>query len=133
MKKLIVTIAIVLGMGLTMFAQERFTGADGVAERNGLFNRSAGLFTDNGELYYYDYDEDEYIAYNNQLQLQLFEEDGFFGIGSGFFNRGTMRGNPILPGFGNSDDQGAAPLGSGIAVLTALGAAYLVGKRRKEE
>jgi hypothetical protein len=25
------------------------------------------------------------------------------------------------------------PLGTGIAVLTALGAAYLVGKRRKED
>ena len=40
----------------------------------------------------------------------------------------------ILPGsHGGSDDVDATPLGTGIAVLTALGAAYLVGKRRREE
>ena len=40
----------------------------------------------------------------------------------------------ILPGsHGGSDDVDATPLGTGIAVLTALGTAYLVGKRRREE
>ena len=38
---------------------------------------------------------------------------------------------PLLPEHGQPDNQDA-PLGSGIAVLTALGAAYLVGKKRKE-
>jgi LPXTG-motif cell wall-anchored protein len=32
-----------------------------------------------------------------------------------------------------SDDNEPAPLGSGIAVLVGLGAAYLVGKKRREE
>ena len=39
---------------------------------------------------------------------------------------------PLLPPHG-SDDNEPAPLGSGIAVLAGLGAAYLVGKKRKEE
>ena len=51
----------------------------------------------------------------------------------------TMRGDrlttPSIPqGFGNTDDQNAdTPLGSGIAVLVGLGAAYMVAKKRKEE
>ena len=44
-------------------------------------------------------------------------------------------GSPLTPGLpihgGNSDAD--APLGSGIAMLTVLGAAYLVGKKRREE
>ena len=39
---------------------------------------------------------------------------------------------PMLPPHG-SDDNEPAPLGSGIAVLMGLGAAYLVGKKRREE
>ena len=39
---------------------------------------------------------------------------------------------PLLPPHG-SDDNEPAPLGSGIAVLVGLGAAYLVGKKRREE
>ena len=34
---------------------------------------------------------------------------------------------------GLSDDQNATPIGSGIVILAALGGAYLVAKRRKEE
>ena len=43
---------------------------------------------------------------------------------------------PVFPqGWGNEDDANAnnTPLGTGIAVLTAFGAAYLMGKRRREE
>ena len=82
MKKLALTIAIVLGLSMTTFA-------DG----GGLFQRGT---------------EPEY---------------------NGIYNRGGM---PGLPGHelpGNQD----APLGTGIAVLTALGAAYLVGKKRNEK
>ena len=39
---------------------------------------------------------------------------------------------PLLPSHG-SEDNVDAPLGSGIAVLMGLGAAYLVGKKRREE
>ncbi len=39
---------------------------------------------------------------------------------------------PLLPQHGQNTNQ-PAPLGSGIAVLMGLGAAYLVGKKRREE
>ncbi len=80
MKKLALTIAIVLGIGLTSFA-----------DPNG---------------------------------------GGMFGRGSESNSRESELFTPILPQHGQNTNQ-AAPLGTGIAVLTALGAAYLVGKRRK--
>lgn len=66
-----------------------------------------------------------------------------FAQGGGLFQRGDMQDNsrsmtmrdgvgPGLPGHGLDDNQDA-PLGSGIALLTALGSAYLIGKRRKED
>ena len=86
MKKLIMTLGIVLGLGLTTFAGPN----DG-----GLFQRGA---TDK----------------NDANRVGVF---------------------PSLPGQhgleGNQD--GNSPLGTGIAVLTALGAAYLIGKRRNED
>ena len=64
----------------------------------------------------------------------------------GMFQRGAMPdemnyeygnnnrdGGLILPGSHGQTGDAGAPLGSGIAVLMGLGAAYLVGKRRKEE
>ena len=39
---------------------------------------------------------------------------------------------PALPTHGQSTNQNA-PIGTGIALLTAFGAAYLVGKKRREE
>ena len=39
---------------------------------------------------------------------------------------------PLLPPHG-SEDNNPAPLGSGIAMLVGLGAAYLVGKKRRKE
>ena len=86
MKKTIMTIAIVLGLSMTTFA-------DG----GGLFQRG-----------------------------ETPEQKGYYGT------RGDLLGTPGLPGHGESDDQNA-PLGTGIAVLTALGAAYLIGKKRREE
>ena len=83
MKKLAMTIAIVLGLSMTTFA-------DG----GGLFQRGSEP-----------------------------ESNGYYGT------RGI---GPNLPGHGESTDQ-PAPVGTGIAVLTALGAAYLVGKKRNEE
>ena len=48
--------------------------------------------------------------------------------------KGDTKGGlgPNLPGHGGSSNADA-PLGSGIAMLTVLGAAYLVGKKRREE
>jgi hypothetical protein len=39
---------------------------------------------------------------------------------------------PLLPPHGSTENE-PAPLGSGIAVLMGLGAAYLVGKKRNEK
>ena len=49
-------------------------------------------------------------------------------------NKGDSKpgGFPGVPGHGESDD-GDAPLGSGIAMLLGLGAAYAVAKKRREE
>ena len=88
MKKLVLTIAIVLGLGMTTFANP-----DG----GGLFQRGEATPESNAT-----------------------------------FSNGND--NPLLPNHGKTSNQDAnAPLGSGIAVLVGLGAAYLVGKRHKEE
>ena len=86
MKKLALTLAIVLGLGVASFAQ------------GGLFQRG---------------DTDEYSLYRD---------------GEG----GTIMG-PGLPGHGETGDQDATPLGSGVVALLSLGAAYLVGKKRNEK
>ena len=49
-----------------------------------------------------------------------------------YSNSGTGALTPMLPEHGQQTNQNA-PLGTGIAVLAALGGAYLVGKRRKQE
>ena len=42
---------------------------------------------------------------------------------------------PVVPVQGSDNDQtfGLVPLGSGMMLLAALGGAYLLGKRRKED
>ena len=90
MKKLIMTTAIILGLGLTTFADPNQGG--------GLFQRGAT------------------------------SEDVYFGS-----NRDAT--TPMLPNHGLETNQDAedSPLGSGIAVLLGLGAAYAVGKNRKKD
>ena len=55
----------------------------------------------------------------------------YFGAKTEGDNAGGMA-MPMLPNHGESGNQ-PAPVGSGIALLAALGGAYLVGKRRREE
>ena len=93
MKKLLLTIAILLGMGMGTYAQDYM-----------------------GEIEY--------------------EERGLFGLGKHVgADRNTDESLLGLPyEHGLNDDQDAnGPLGSGIAVLAGLGAAYFVGKKRREE
>ncbi len=89
MKKLALTIAIVLGLGLTTFADPN---------GNGLFKRGNG--------------PDEYSELGMNRDL-----------------------TPMLPAHGESTNQDGneGPIGTGIAVLAALGGAYLVAKKRREE
>ena len=67
-----------------------------------------------------------------------------FADGGGLFQRGTSdkeagfvnrEGGLVMPGMPNHGETGDqdAPLGSGVAIMLGLGAAYLVGKRRNEE
>ena len=80
------------------------------------------------------------------ITMTTFADGGLFNRGNNakygqasgytYFNaKDTGSGDvamPILPPHG-SDDNESAPLGSGIAVLVGLGAAYLVGKKRNEK
>ena len=84
MKKTIMTIAIVLGLGMTAFA-----GPNG----GGLFNRG-----------------DDAVTEGNRTNTE-----------------------PLLPFHNLSTHQDATPVGSGIILLSVLGGAYLVGKKRREE
>ena len=69
------------------------------------------------------------------------EGGGLFGQGQSVDNSSSspttimsgsrIGGTPAMPGHGHDTNQ-PAPLGSGIVVLVSLGAAYVVGKRRKE-
>ena len=68
-----------------------------------------------------------------------------FADGGGLFQRGSEQSNssiygnreggvmaPALPNHGLEENQNA-PLGTGIAILLGLSAAYLVDKHRKQE
>ena len=66
---------------------------------------------------------------------------GAYAQEGGLLNRGisfnkqeqaNRDGMMNLPNHGETTDQDS-PLGSGVAVLLGLGAAYLVGKKRNEE
>ena len=47
-------------------------------------------------------------------------------------NAGSGEATPMLPNHNASGNQ-PAPVGSGLVILAGLGAAYLVGKKRREE
>ena len=85
------TIAIVLGLSMTSFAQ------------GGLFHRGAN-------------------ADGTPAEVSL----------TGDGTKGSGDNTPMLP-IHNQNDNEPAPLGSGIVLLTALGAGYMVAKRRREE
>ena len=141
MKKLALTIAIVLGLGITTFAQAEYYGQEEIANDGGLFGYGVSIFDKKGNLalfadisqYERAVEEDTYgNEYGYEYGYQ--GEGGLFGFGAtGLFYRPRGTGFFVnLPDFGATEDQDA-PLGSGIAVLMGLGAAYLVAKKRKED
>ena len=95
MKKLTLTIAIILGMTMTTFA-------DG-----GMFQR----------------------GYNAKNGFSGYTYFGATEFGDRTTDPLIM---PSLPAHGENTNQ-PAPVGSGIAVLMGLGAAYMVAKKRREE
>ena len=90
MKKLALTIAVVLGLGLATYANN-----DGGLFQRGASEPASGMYND--------------------------REEG------GIFDNFHFPANPTEAG--NQE----APLGSGVAVLLGLGAAYMVAKKRREE
>ena len=89
MKKQILTIAIILGLGMTAFAQKDSHNGGGMFQKGPEGN--------------------EYSS-----------------------NREGEGGLINLPQSHGGNNDSTAPVGSGIAVLVSLGAAYMVGKKRKE-
>ena len=92
MKKLALTIAIVLGMSIGAFAQGGLLGYGFVGEQNGWNN--------------------SWSTYN--------------------WNRGALNMPSLPTTFGETNDQPAAPLGSGALLLIGFGAAYAMKKRSKK-
>ena len=71
------------------------------------------------------------------IGLSASAQDGFFrgGDNDGADRAAGISGTtPLLPGQGvgaTNNDQSGLPLGSGLLVLTALGAGYALTKKRK--
>ena len=136
MKKLALTIAIVLGMGMISFAQGRMSNNEGATtEGTGLFGLGVSFFNRDGDVTlftdYSEYEEEE--DWENGTDWWYSQGgNGLFGLGAGLFNNRDGLVFPGLPGFTSTDDE-AAPLGRGIVLLAGLGAAYLVAKKRKED
>ena len=134
MKNAIITIAIVLGMAVGAFAQEESTGRTGLLGfGESFYDRDRGVFSvmEKSDIEYTDGQD----RANDYTQGSYQGEGGLFGKGDGSFWRGTGLSSPYAPGIygsGNSQDANS-PLGSGVALLAGLGAAYLAAKRRKEE
>ena len=63
------------------------------------------------------------------------QSDGFFRGSDSYDGRESSQAMPMLPsgnvGSINGDQPATTPLGSGLLIMTALGGAYLL-KRRKE-
>ena len=58
---------------------------------------------------------------------------GLFGYGDKIYDRETGDRTPMLPNHGETENQdGDAPLGSGIVALIGFGAAYAFAKKREE-
>ena len=79
------------------------------------------------------------------LSMTTFAQGGLFHRGASAesetaeysLSKGGFRTDtpiPMLPSHnGSNESQPATPVGSGIAVLMGLGAAYMVAKKRREE
>ena len=113
--------AIVLSMALTagMLSSANATAQE--ADRPGglfgggsFFDEFVGLFDENG-------DRGEVNGTGFDISTELF--GGENGGGEGGFNIGTEQ-------FGSDDD---APLGSGLFIMAAAGAAYAFSKKRKKQ
>ena len=74
------------------------------------------------------------MAFAQEISPETYEEAGLFGKGFRLFENNEDESLLGLPeGHGLNDDFDAdAPLGSGIALLTAFGAAYLLSNKKND-
>lgn len=132
MKELIVTVAIVLGMGMSTFAQGEYYGSVNPTEDNGFFNLGMSFFNNDDDMTLFpeisEFDEED-MAYSNYSQNNW--ENGLFGKGV-IYDRTTGNSLLALPGSHGSNDDSDAPLGSGIVLLAGMGAAYLLSNKKKD-
>ena len=73
-------------------------------------------------------------AQEGLFDSEVFVEQGLFGRGD-IYEEELRDGGlpPVIPGHNESGNQdGDGPIGSGIAVLLGLGAAYAFAKKREE-
>jgi len=139
MKKLFLTVAFLLGMTLGAFADWNSQESGWMlfnlfnSNENEQENANVGLF-ENTEI--------NEMMWNNVIEAPTsminYDGGGLFGrgksmstsVGSGF--RGDNFSLLLPNSHGAQGDSEGAPLGSGVVVLLGMGAAYLVGKRKKE-
>ena len=107
MKKILLTIAIVLTMGLVAGAQQspntNNNNNNNSNNSNNINNKNTNA---NRDTFFNDWED----------------------IDNGMDRDGM---EPLLPGSHGLEDDVEAPLGSGLLVLTALGGAYLLRRREK--
>ena len=72
-----------------------------------------------------------FAAYNGGGLFQRGVSDEEY-YGMGYTSQLRDNDGPMLPNHGSSENADA-PLGTGIVLLSVLGGAYLVGKKRREE
>ena len=72
-----------------------------------------------------------FAAYNGGGLFQRGVSDEEY-YGMGYTSQYRDNDGPMLPNHGSSENEDA-PLGTGIVLLSVLGGAYLVGKKRREE
>ena len=138
MKKLTLTLALVLGMTLGALAQK--SSSTTLSQNPYEVDDSESFFEYLQQMFIMEEDlEDPYAAEYEGLS----NDGGMFG-GGGLFQRGagndyTMfggnrNGNLLgLPSVHGAEGDADVPLGGGIALLIGLGGAYLVAKKRKGE
>ena len=160
MKKLVLTMAIALGMAFTANAQRADIDYnysndydDGVSYYNyGDLHR----IDDYGDRHYVgshfnNDDENEDIftrlglkggsTTSRGTEYYGYESEGYYG--GGLLGRGPKGGDlfggprstllPLLPTHGTNEDADAVPLGSGALLLIGMGAAYAVAKKKGKE
>ena len=137
MKKLLLTIIILLGMSFGAYAQQY--RANGIGWTLRLFSNEEVNEEELGMRLF----EDNQNPWDEEMDINLdfsiipgFNGGGLFGRGNAPTGVGSgFRNTPLLglPGSHGESDDVDAPLGSGALLLAGFGAAYLIARKRKEE